>query len=237
MNSTSQQRPREHSEAKSKLHREQTQRHDRITQGFARALVKTILLTVLAISSQISTANELVDKALAATARGDTEDELKIWEQLANSGDADAMVAAGTVYQGEIKTELAYQKALDWYLKAKTDDALNNMGVMYRDGTGVPKNRKIAYLLFLTVHMSGNSAPAITRANQNLRQEMAELSTEQLREALCYTTDYLKAYIESKGKIAGIPQDLRAESDRKRFKDLGWWQEGEISSYDCSAES
>jgi len=234
MYSTSEERPREHSETKSKFHLERLQRL-RTTHGFARGLLKTTLLAAFAISPHISTANELVDKARSAGARGDTAEELELWELLANSGDADAMVAAGTVYQSAIKTELAYQKALDWYLKAQTDDALNNMGVMYRDGTGVPKNRKIAYLLFLTVHMSGTSAPAITRANRNLRQEMAELPPEQLREALCYTTDYLKAHIESKGKIAGIPENLRAAPDRRRFKELGWWREGEIGPYDCAS--
>ncbi|HEX7802045.1 MAG TPA: hypothetical protein VF471_04750 [Pseudoxanthomonas sp.] len=182
-------------------------------------------------------ASELVDKAMAARQRGDVYEALKIWEQLGNAGDAGAMVEAGAIYQFDIKTQSAYEKALDWYWKSQTDDAINYTGVMYRDGTGVRQNRKIAYLLFLTVHMSGSNASAITRTNQNLRREIAELPKQHIKEALCYTTDYLKAYIKSKGNLVGIPRNLRASPDRKRFKELGWWAEGEIGPYDCDPET
>lgn len=182
-------------------------------------------------------ANEMVDRALAADARGDIAGALDIWEELGNAGDVDAMVAAGVLYQQHPKDDLAYAKALDWYMKSQTDDALNNMGVMYRDGTGVPVNRKISYLLFLSVHMTGSNANSITRANRNLRQEVAELPKDELQEALCLTADYFNAYLESRGKLVGIPRNLRASPERKRFKELGWWGKGEIEPYSCPDET
>lgn len=92
----------------------------RIIQRLAVTVPKGFLLAMLTCSSQIAVADELVDKALAASARGDTTEALKIWEQLGNAGDAGAMVEAGVIYQVEIKTESAYEKALDWYLKSES---------------------------------------------------------------------------------------------------------------------
>ena len=183
------------------------------------------------------TANEIEDRALAAEARGDIAGALKIWEELGNAGNVDAMVAAGVLYQQHPNDELAYAKALDWYMKSQTDDAVNNMGVMYRDGIGVPVNRRISYLLFLSVHMTGSHTNSITRANRNLTREVAELPKEELKEALCFTTDYFNAYLESRGKLVGIPRNLRASPERKRFKELGWWGKGEIEPYSCPDET
>lgn len=181
--------------------------------------------------------DERIDRALAAGARGDVAEELTLWEQLGDEGDQKAMVSAGVIYQKGLGGAPDYEKALDWYMKSMQDMALNNMGVMYRDGEGVPKNRKIAYLLFLFVHMQGNDVAAITYANRNLRQEVAELPKDEIKAALCYTPDYFKAYLMSHGALVGVPPDLRASADRKRFKDLGWWAKDEIKPYDCPADT
>lgn len=181
--------------------------------------------------------DERIDHALAAAARGDVAEELSLWEQLGNEGDQKAMVEAGVIYQKGRGGIRDYDKALAWYLKSMHDMALNNMGVMYRDGEGVPKNRRIAYLLFLFVHMQGNDVAAITYANRNLRQEVAELPKDEIKAALCYTPDYFKAYLMSRGALVGVPPDLRASADRKRFKDLGWWAKDGIKPYDCPADT
>lgn len=196
-----------------------------------------LFFATCSMSSFPASASEMVDRALSAEARGDIAGALKIWEELGNAGDVDAMVAAGVLYQQQLNDELAYAKALNWYMKSQTDDALNNMGVMYRDGTGVPVNRKISYLLFLFVHMTGSNANSITRANRNLTREVAELPKHELKEALCLTTDYFKAYLESRGKLVDIPKNLRASPERKRFKELGWWGKGEIEPYSCPDET
>jgi TPR repeat protein len=127
---------------------------------------------------------------------------------------------------------------MDWYLKAyhRNGDAINNIGVMYRDGLGVPVNRKISYLLFLLVHMEGIGGQiTVSRANRNLSREVAELQKETLQDAVCYTMQYLVAYVESKGKLQGVPDELRSSSERKRIKELSWWMPGEVGQFECPA--
>jgi TPR repeat protein len=80
---------------------------------------------------------------------------------------------------------------MDWYRKAfqRNGDALNNIGVTYRDGLGGPQNRQVAYLLFLLVHMEGiGEQETVMRANRNLRREIAEQPKAELREAMLYDT-------------------------------------------------
>ncbi len=212
----------------------QTHRIRSLLAGALMLFAYCLLLAPVAISAE---RDERVDRALAAADRGDVAGELLLWEQLGNEGDEKAMVGAGLIYQNGPGGTRDYRKALDWYMKSMHDMALNNMGVMYRDGEGVPKNRKISYLLFLFVHMRGNDVAAITFANRNLRREIAELPKDEIKSALCYTPEYFQAYLVSRGTLNGIPSDLRASVDRKRFKDLGWWRAGEVAPYDCPADT
>lgn len=181
-----------------------------------------------------------MERAFAAWDRGDTAEALQIWTQLADGGDKRAMVQMGLGYQVGEKLPRDYPKAMDWYLRAldgdhlNDGDALNNIGVMYRDASGVRQNRKIAYLLFLTVHMQGlGGEETVMRANRNLRREMDELSLDETRVALCYTVDYVRAYLRQRGNLVGIPKQLRASITRPRFRELNWWSSGEIAPYVC----
>ena len=85
--------------------------------------------------------------------------EKENWESLAEQGDTVAMISLGVMYHTADGVSVDYETALDWYLRAyeKNDgDALNNIGVLFRDGLGLQKNEKIAYLLFLAVQISPN---------------------------------------------------------------------------------
>lgn len=185
----------------------------------ALALCAGWLLPSPATAAQTMANAPMIERGLSAEERGDYVEALKVWEQLAARGDDRAMTNAGVIYQNGDGVPVDNEKALDWYLKAMNGTALNNMGVMYRDGAGVPRNRKVAYLLFLTVHMEGlGDEQDIMRANRNLRREIAELSQQERDDAHCYTMRYLKAYIESRGKLVGVPANLRASETRPRVK-------------------
>ncbi|MEO8746428.1 MAG: hypothetical protein ABI379_02040 [Rhodanobacter sp.] len=165
---------------------------------------------------------------------------MRIWKRLADGGDKRAMVQLGLSYQVGDKIQSDYPKAMDWYLRAldgnhlNNGDALNNIGVMFRDASGVRQDRKIAYLLFLTVHMQGlGGEETVMRANRNLRREIGELSLDETQVALCYTVDYVRAYLRQRGKLVGVPKQLRAAATRPRFRELDWWSRGEIAPYDC----
>lgn len=197
--------------------------------------MKIIALLSFVLMISAAAADDTLDRALEAKAAGDFEKALPLWEQLSDEGNKHAMVEVALMYHQGMGRPVDYDKAIDWYLKAMTGDAFNNMGVMFRDGTGLPQNRKIAYLLFLTVHMEGmGNETTIMRANRNLRREVAELSQPEIKEALCYTPQYLLAFLKSRGKIVGMPDELRASPERKRFKELGWWLEGEVQPYECA---
>lgn len=196
-----------------------------------------LLLLAITILCATAGANTL-SEALDASRRGDFQAAYPLWVSLAESGDDKAMVEVGLMHHRGQGVEVNYAVAMDWYLKAykRNGDALNNIGVMYRDGLGVQKNRKISYLLFLLVHMEGIGGEAtVMRANRNLRREIAEQPKADLQEAVCYTVHYLVAYVESRGSLTDVPDHLRASSTRKRIKELGWWAPGEVGQFDCPA--
>jgi TPR repeat protein len=179
---------------------------------------------------------DTLNDAMDARDRGDFEAAYPLWVSLAEQGDDKAAIEVGLMYHQGQGVPKDYAKAMDWYLSVfrKNGDAWNNIGVMYRDGQGVTVNRKIAYVLFLTVHMTGmGSQSTIMRANRNLRREMEELSLAERQEAICWTMQYVVAYVEARGDLAGIPEDLRPSAERKRIKDLDWWAPGEVAEFTC----
>jgi TPR repeat protein len=133
-----------------------------------------------------------------------------------------------------------YSTAMDWYLKAfplSNGDAYNNVGVMYRDGLGVPANRKIAYALFLIAHMRGLGGDATQiRAGRNLDREVAEQPVQQIRDAVCYTEEYVRAHVMSHGKALPSDPDVTPSPARRRLKDREWWSDRERAAmtFECS---
>ena len=132
---------------------------------------------------------------------GKTEEAVRVFESLAEDGDDRVMVQLGIIYYEGTEVEQDYEKAMDWWLKAfekENPDAFVNLGVMHRDGNGVPKNKKIAYCIFLTTHMCGlGSQSTQYRSNGCLRNIMGELSLDEIKDCLSnYTVGYIMAYLE-----------------------------------------
>ena len=99
---------------------------------------------------------------------------------------------------------------------------------MYRDGLGVEKNLKVAYLLFLAVHMEGlGTDETQMRANRNLRRLVDSLPTREVEEALSYTWGYVDQLVKSRGKNVAIGKDVLPTKERPRIRDNGWWMESE----------
>ncbi|MCG8590328.1 MAG: sel1 repeat family protein [Proteobacteria bacterium] len=169
-------------------------------------------------------------EGIAAAERGDYETAFREFQALAEAGDSKAMVTIGIWFHRGQGFPVDYDKAMSWYLRALDlgdGDALNNLGVMYRDGLGVERNRQVAYLAFLIVHMQGMGSEAtVRRANRNLRREADELSQAQIAEALCWTPEYLLAFIRGRG-APPPPASLARSETRRAFRDLDWWLESE----------
>jgi hypothetical protein len=179
------------------------------------------------------TAGANVQDAIKAMNEGRYEKAMEELSKLANAGDDRAAVQMGVFfYEGKVIKQ-DYDKAMHWFLmafKRQNADAFVNIGVMHRDGHGVPVNKKIAYTIFLTTHMSGlGSQDTQGRANSCLARLAEELSKEDIKDCLVnFTIPYVMAYIEARGKMDGIPEKFRPSRENLALKDLDWWMEGEL---------
>ena len=102
------------------------------------------------------------------------------------------------------------------------------MAVLFRDGLGVPKNHKVAYLMFLAVHMDclGTEATQI-RAGRSLERLAKAMPSKDVEEALSYTWIYVDQIIKSRGKKVTIGKDVLPAKDRLRIRDNDWWLDSE----------
>ncbi|HBC85413.1 MAG TPA: hypothetical protein DCZ94_00510 [Lentisphaeria bacterium] len=171
--------------------------------------------------------------AAALMQQGKTKEAIAIFEKLAAKGDSKAMVEVGLCYYEGRGVKQDYPAAMDWFLKAfssQNADAFVNLGVMHRDGQGVPENKKIAYCVFLTTHMCGlGSESTQARSNSCLRRLVEKLTKEEIKDCLSnYTVPYVMAYMEAKGKLEGIPDKYKPSKESPAIKDLDWWMDGEL---------
>lgn len=76
---------------------------------------------------------------------------LKLYQDAAGKGHAQAMNALGQLYQNGQGVEAEPAKAVEWYRKAadkKLAEAENNLGMMYLNGKGVTRDLTEAFKLF-----------------------------------------------------------------------------------------
>ena len=169
--------------------------------------------------------------AVSVEKSGDHERAIALFSALAEKGDTRAMIHLGAKYHDGNGVAIDYKQAMHWWLKAfnaRNGDAPGNIGVLYRDGKGVKENKKIAYLLFLLTHMEGlGDQNTQVRVNSNLRRLITEMPESELQAALCYTMEYVFAFVQAKGELQPIPADVLPSSGKVRIKDNGWWLDGE----------
>ena len=196
---------------------------------------KIIIFSILA-ACLVNLARSGVQEALDAQKRGDYETARKEFQALADKGDDKSMVNLGVFYHTGEGVKQDYQKAMDWYLKAyskRNGDAFNNIGVMYRDGLGVSTNSKVAYLLFLTVHMEGlGSDSTQIRAGRNLSRLAESLPKKDVEEALSYTWEYVDQIVKSREKNVTIGKEVLPAKKRPRIRDNNWWLDSERKQMD-----
>lgn len=160
-----------------------------------------------------------------------TKTDISNFEKQAKAGDAKAMTTLGLIYQQGEGVKQDYDRAYGWYLKAieKGDgNAYNNLGVMFRDGLGVEPNLKVAYLVFLAVHMErmGNDDTQ-DRAGRNFSLVAHNMPDKDLHEALSYTWPYVMQIIRSRGKNLKTGSDVLPTKNRPRIRDNNWWTDSE----------
>lgn len=198
----------------------------------ALALAHLILLTLASISHG---QDEVVRKALQLMDEGKINEGIHIFEKLADDGDDRSMVQLGVYYfEGAVILQ-DHSKAMEWWLKALAKDnadAFVNLGVMHRDGKGVPANKKIAYCIFLTTYMNGlGNESTQQRAGDCLSRLMRKISKKDINDCLSnYTLPYLQAYLKAKGDMNGIPEKYQPSDKNPALKNLDWWLDGKLNA-------
>ncbi|MEW8691374.1 MAG: tetratricopeptide repeat protein [Candidatus Thiodiazotropha endolucinida] len=193
-----------------------------------------ILFTfLLLISYQVNAGK---DQAIALMNAGKYKEAVIELESLASDGDDVAMVTIGNLYYEGKTGRVKYKEAYEWWFKAYQAgnvDALSNIGVLYRDGKGVKENLEIAYDIFVIIHIKGmgNRSTQI-RNGGNLNKTIAKLSQDRIKDALCYSEEYVSRYIETKGS-----QTKPTKQDEVKLKDKNWWLPGELPTYECTSGS
>jgi len=193
--------------------------------------------TLIVICLVVSCANAKTTsrEALRLMDQGKTVEAIQALEKLAEAGDDQAMVQLGIYYHQGTVLKQDHSKAMDWFLRAykhQNADAFVNLGVMHRDGQAVPKNKKMAFCVFLTTHMCGlGSQSTQYRSNSCLRRLLAELSKDDIKDCLSnYTLGYLTAYLEARGKMEGIPDRYTPSEENPALRDLGWFLDSELDA-------
>ncbi len=141
---------------------------------FVTGIFAVVLLTGVAMAGPL-------EDGLAAAERGDYAEALRLWQPLAEQGNASAQFNLGVMYERGHGVPQDHAEAAKWYrLAAEQGDAFAqfNLGLMYADGDGVPQDDVLA-------HMWWNLAAAqgIENAKTNRDIVASRMTPDQLAEA------------------------------------------------------
>jgi len=139
-----------------------------------RNLIKSGLLAVF---FSVSIAAPVIagpfENGEVAFTRGDYATALSLFRPLADQGNAEAQVLLGDIYATGSAPEIRgigqavpknYAEAVKWYRKAARQGnpfAEFDLGVMYRDGQGVPQDYVHAHMFFNLAAAAGNVVEAV----------------------------------------------------------------------------
>jgi len=104
------------------------------------AIIRVLVVLVLAVVSLQVHPNESVSKAANALKAGDYEEARRIARPLAEQGNSDAMLLMGIMSFSGLGVERDQRKAFDYYSRAAEDGqeaAMHNLATMYYRGEGV----------------------------------------------------------------------------------------------------
>lgn len=147
-----------------------------------------------------------LDAAEAARERGDGPARIAIFKGLAERGDGNATTQVGIIYltgQQVAKDEAA---AYRWFYGAWSQsnmDGLNALGVMNRDGVGVPVNLPLAGAAFYLSKAGAGSREAFDRASGNLDKVASRLNPETASQIACLRLSALDDGLRA--PIRGLP--------------------------------
>ena len=115
------------------------------------ALKHTIAAILLILSLAAQLAAGPLEDAFVAYKQGDYATALRLYQQLADKGSANAQLNLGIMYANGQGVAQNYAEAVKWYGLAANQGlatAEHNLALMYTNGQGVPQNYVLAYKWF-----------------------------------------------------------------------------------------
>ena len=119
----------------------------------------TVFIALLVSSAFVGYAQNFEEGAVAAK-RGDYAEALRIWEPLAEQGDATAQYNLGVMYNYGRGVAQDFKTSANWFHLAAEQGAAKaqyNLGVMYYDGNGVRQDYKTARKWFQLAAEQGDA--------------------------------------------------------------------------------
>src|SRR6516165_3224233 len=144
------------------------------------ALLITLMLTTSSTAedqpAEGTTSVDPLEDGIAAYQRGDFASALRLFQPLAERGDASAQCNLGVMYDKGQGIAQDYGEAMRWYRLAaeqRNPEAQFNLGVMYEEGRGIAQDR-------VRAHMWYNLAAASTDENAKLAARNRDAITKNL---------------------------------------------------------
>lgn len=154
------------------------------------------------------------EAAQAAIERGDAEGARAILEDMAGRGDAKAAQTLGGMYLEGGLLPRDEAQAYRWFHRAwmlRDPEGLNALGVMHRDGRGVPANPQLALALFHLARLQAQEPAARERVAQNLQRLGRRLTPAQRGAAACLTLRQIADAVE---RPLAAPGEAKPARDR-----------------------
>lgn len=134
----------------------------------------------------------------------DYQEAFKWLRKAAEQGHPDAQVSLGEMYEDGEFVSQDYALAAKWYRKAAehvpdlggAGQGRNQLGMLYMDGLGVPKNLVLAYMWF-----------SLTQFQGNLKQVECDMTRAQIAQARKMASDWLKQHPAEQDRVA--QEDMR----------------------------
>ena len=151
------------------------------------ALACALCVSCCTLIASTAWAGDLED-GLAASEKGDFATALKLWQPLAERGNAAAQFHLAMLYQLGFGVPQDKLEALRWYTKSATQglaDAQYNLATMYQDGDGIQQDNSAAIKWYIAAAKQGYSRAQFFLAL--LYEEIGDLSGD--------IQNYIKSYM------------------------------------------
>jgi hypothetical protein len=140
-----------------------------------------------------------LDAAEAARERGDGPGRVAVFKGLAERGDGMAAQQIGLMYLNGQQVQKNAVEAYRWFYAAwslSEMEGLNALGVMNRDGLGVPVNLLLAQSAFYLAKAGARSQPAFDRALNNSDRLADQISPEAKTQMSCTSLTSIDAELK-----------------------------------------